>query len=272
MALLRDKVAFITGVGRGQGRSHALRLAQEGADIIGVDLCADIDTVPYPLSGENDLKETVAAIEGLDRRILTAKIDVRDRTTLADFVASAVAELGRLDIVAANAGISIMERDCEDVDRVWQDVIQVNLTGVFNTIEAALPALIAGGRGGSIILTSSAAGLKGLSLGTIGGYAYVAAKHGVVGLMRGYATDLAPHSIRVNTVHPTGVATDMILNPAMEEFIAAKPEIGSTFVNLLPIDMVQPLDISNAVLWLASDQARYVTGVTLPVDAGFTIK
>ena len=271
MALLLDKVAFITGVARGQGRSHALRLAEEGADIIGVDICADYDTIPYRMATGDDMKETAAAVEAMDRRILTARVDVRDRGALTAFMADAAARLGRLDIVLANAGISALGTEAE-MDDVWQDVLQTNLTGVFNTVEAALPAMIEGGRGGSIILTSSTAGLVGLSLDSTAGYAYTAAKHGVVGLMRGYARDLARHSIRVNTVHPTGVATDMILNPAIEQLYASEPATAAGLANLLPVDMIEPVDISNAILWLASDQARYVTGVTLPVDAGFTVK
>jgi SDR family mycofactocin-dependent oxidoreductase len=272
MGTLQDRVAFITGIARGQGRSHAIRLAEEGADIVGVDLCADIDTLPYPLATDEDLKETVRAVEALDRRIIAAKVDVRHRAPLTAFVTDAVAQLGRLDIVVANAGISPLKTVTEDIDATWQDVLDVNLTGVFNTIQAALPALVAGGRGGSIVLTSSTAGIVGLSLDTIGGYAYTASKHAVVGLMRGFARDLARHSIRVNTVHPTGVATPMIMNPAMEEFIGDRPETMATLVNLLPVPMVEPVDISNAIAWLVSDAARYVTGVTLPVDAGFTIK
>ena len=269
--LLQGRVAFITGVARGQGRSHALRLAEEGADIIGVDICADFATVPYPMASEDDLKETAAAVEALDRRILTARVDVRDRVALTGFVADAAAQLGRLDIVLANAGISALGTDGE-MDDVWQDVLQTNLTGVFNTVQAALPPMIEGGRGGSIVLTSSTAGLVGLSLDSTAGYAYTAAKHGVVGLMRGYARDLARHSIRVNTVHPTGVATDMIMNEAIGQLYADDPETAAGLANLLPVDMIESLDVSNAVLWLASDQARYVTGVTLPVDAGFTVK
>jgi SDR family mycofactocin-dependent oxidoreductase len=271
MALLQDRVAFITGIARGQGRSHAIRLAQEGADIIGVDICADYDTIPYGMAREADLKETVASVEALDRCMITAKLDVRDRSELTAFVADAAAQLGRLDVAVANAGISALGTTAA-ADLVWQDVLQTNLTGVFNTVQAALPPMIDGGRGGSIILTSSTAGLVGLSLDSVGGYAYTAAKHGVVGLMRGYARDLAKHSIRVNSVHPTGVATDMILNPAVEQMFAARPDTTSTMVNLLPVPMIEPVDISNAIVWLASDQARYVTGITLPVDAGFTIK
>lgn len=272
MGTLQGKVAFITGVARGQGRSHALRLAEEGADIIGVDICADFDTIPYPMATENDLKKTVASVEALDRRILTARVDVRDRAALTAFVGGSAAELGRLDIVVANAGISALGTKSDDVDAIWQEVVQTNLTGVFNTVQAALPPMIAGGVGGSIVLTSSTAGLVGLSLSSAGGYAYTAAKHGVVGLMRGFARDLAQHSIRVNTVHPTGVATDMVLNPAVEAMFTDQPESIATLQNLLPVQMVEPVDISNAIAWLVSDAARYVTGITLPVDAGFTIK
>jgi SDR family mycofactocin-dependent oxidoreductase len=273
MGSLEGKVAFITGAARGQGRSHAVRLAEEGADIIAVDICADLASTPYPLATEADLEETVQLVKALDRRIVARKADVRDPAALQSVVDDGVSELGGLDIVIANAGISPLNPDPTDAVRDWQDVIDVNLTGVFNTVQAALPALLAGGRGGSIVLTSSTAGLKGsLTMGTIGGYGYTAAKHALVGLMRAFAYDLAEHSIRVNVIHPTGVNTPMVNNDAVGGLLASNPKAGTALVNLLPIPVIEPIDVSHAIAWLVSDQARYVTGTSLPIDAGFTTK
>ena len=267
------KVAFITGAARGQGRSHAIRLAQEGADIIAVDLCAQVSSVPYPMSTPEDLAETVKEIEALDRRIVATQADVRDYGAVKAAVDEGVAQLGRLDIVSANAGIFSFGTLEELDDATWQDMIDVNLTGVWHAAKAAIPHLRAAG-GGSIILTSSTAGL--MAIPHIGHY--TSAKHGVVGLMRTLALELAPDLIRVNSVHPTAVDTDMIQNSATYELFApvltpeqrTKDVLGERFqtLNALPIRWVEPRDISNAVLWLASDEARYVTGVTLPIDAG----
>ena len=273
---VEGKVAFITGAARGQGRSHAIRLAQEGADIIAVDICRQIDTVPYPMATPDDLAATVKEVEALDRRIVAAQADVRDYGALKGALDEGVAQLGRLDIVSANAGIFSMGTAADLPEQAWQDMIDVNLTGVWHAAKAAIPHLIEGGRGGSIILTSSAAGLEGME--NIGHY--VAAKHGVVGLMRTLALELAPHSIRVNSVHPTTVNTDMIQNeatyrlfrPDLDHPTRADFEPASQQMNALPIPWVDPVDISNAVLFLASDEGRYVTGVTLPVDAGTVIK
>lgn len=271
MGTLEGKVAFITGAARGQGRTHAIRMAAEGADIIAVDLCEPLDTVPYAMPTPADLEETVQQVKALDRRIVARKADVRDQAALAALIADATAELGRLDIVVANAGIAPLEMDPASPQRTWQDVIDTNLTGVFNTVQVSLPAMIAGGAGGSIVLINSTAGLKGtLAMKTIGGYAYSASKHAMVGLMRAYANDLAEHSIRVNTVHPAGVDTPMVVNPAMSKLMANRDL--SAWTNLLPVGRMETDDISNAVLWLVSDAARYVTGVALPVDAGFTTK
>jgi SDR family mycofactocin-dependent oxidoreductase len=270
MGKLEGKVAFITGAARGQGRSHAIRLAQEGADIIAVDICRQIDSVTYPMSTPDDLAATAKEVEALDRRIFTAQADVRDATQLKQAFEQGTAELGPVDIVLANAGIAPMA--LSELDSSWQDVIDVNLTGVFNTVEIAIPSMIERGQGGAIVLTSSTAGINGIGGPTRGGLGYTAAKHGLVGLMRSYANILAKHSIRVNTVHPTGVRTPMIVNDAMMEFLAQDPQMSSAMANALPVDMVEPVDISNATLWLVSDEARYVTGVTLPVDAGFTNK
>jgi (+)-trans-carveol dehydrogenase len=273
---VEGKVALITGAARGQGRSHAVRLAEEGADIIAVDLCADLPNVPYPLATPDDLAETARQVEALDRRIVARRADVRDSAALASAVRDGVAELGRLDIVCANAGVN-QPASAQDMDSdVWLDIVDIDLSGVWRTCKAAIPHLIAGRDGGSIVLTSSAAGLKG--------YAniahYTAAKHGVVGLMKTLAQELAPHRIRVNTVNPTQVDTLMIMNepmyrlfcpdvdePTREDFAPA-----SQAMHLLPIPWVDPRDVSNAVLFLASDEARYITGTALPVDAGVLIK
>lgn len=273
MGSLEGKVAFITGAARGQGRSHAIRLAQEGADIIAVDICHDVASNPYPLATDADLEETVQQVKALDRRIVARQADVRDFGQLHTVVGEAVAELGRLDIVIANAGISPLVVEPADPVQNWQDVIDTNLTGAFNTVQVSVPLLIAGGVGGSIVLTSSTAGLKGsLAWKTVGGYGYTAAKHGLVGLMRAFAFDLAEHSIRVNTVHPTGVNTDMVNNDAIGALLMSNPAAGAALQNLLPVQVIEAADVSNAIAWLVSDQARYVTGVALPIDAGFTSK
>jgi (+)-trans-carveol dehydrogenase len=270
------KVAFVTGAARGQGRSHAIRLAEEGADIIAVDICSQIDSVPYPMSTPDDLAETVKQVEALDRRIVATQADVRDYQALKQAVDDGVTELGRLDIVCANAGISGFGATQELSETSWQDMIDVNLTGAWHTCKATTQHLIDGGQGGAIIITSSLAGLK--ALGNLAHYN--SAKHGLVGLMRTLANELAPHFIRVNSVHPTTVNTEMIQNemtyklfrPDLEHPTAEDGKDAFTSLNALPIPWVEARDISNAVLFLASDEARYITGVTLPVDAGAFIK
>ena len=271
------KVAFITGAARGQGRSHAIRLARDGADIIAVDLCGQVASVPYPMSTPADLAETVKEVEALDRRIVATQADVRDYGALKAALDDGVAQLGRLDIVSANAGIASYGPADELTEEEWQDMLDVNLTGVWHAAKAAIPHLRAAG-GGSIILTSSTAGLMPFPNMAH----YTSAKHGVVGLMRTLALELAPDFIRVNTVHPTAVDTDMIHNkPTYDLFAPDLPEAERTTENLkerfqalnaLPIPWVEARDISNAVLFLASDEARYITGVTLPVDAGSVTK
>ncbi|NYE18152.1 mycofactocin-coupled SDR family oxidoreductase [Microbacterium immunditiarum] len=277
MGRLDGKVAFITGAARGQGRSHAIRMAQEGADIIAIDLAKQIDTVPYGMATPDDLAETVRQVEALDRRIVASEADVRDYEGLKAALDEGVAQLGKLDIVSANAGIFSNATAEELTDEAWNDMIAVNLTGVWHTAKAAIPHLRANG-GGSIIITSSTAGIKGFP----NFVHYVASKHGVVGVMRTLALELAPDSIRVNTVHPTSVDTDMIQNDALYAlFMPDLPEDQRTkdefrgrmaTMNALPVPWVEAVDISNAVLWLASDESRYVTGVQLPVDAGSTQK
>ncbi|WP_308257813.1 mycofactocin-coupled SDR family oxidoreductase [Pseudonocardia lacus] len=273
---MAGKVAFVTGAARGQGRAHALRLAQEGADIIAVDACAPIDTVDkYPLATPADLDETVAAVEGLDRRIVASVADVRDADGLAAALSAGVDQLGGLDTVVANAGIASYGMSWELTERQWQEMLDVNLTGVWHTAKAAVPHLIARGAG-SMVFTSSIGGLKGIMQVAH----YVAAKHAIVGLMRTMANELAPHSIRVNTVHPTNVDTHMIQNPGTWGMFAPddpeptreKAMPGFLSLNALPVPWVDPVDIANAVLFLSSDEARYVTGVALPVDAGATIR
>jgi SDR family mycofactocin-dependent oxidoreductase len=268
---LAGKVALITGAARGQGRAHAVRLASEGADIIGVDICAPIASVPYPLATADDLAATVKLVEDTGARMVAKEADVRDRASLSEAVQAGVEELGRLDIVVANAGIAPMQSG----DDGWRDVIDVNLTGVYNTIKAAIPTMVKQGSGGSIVLISSAAGLAGVGSPDAGSVGYAAAKHGVVGLMRVYANLLAKQSIRVNSLHPTGVETPMIDNDFTRGWLAkmaADSGSAGSMGNALPVEVLQPEDIANAVAWLVSDQARYITGVTLPVDAGFLNK
>jgi len=262
------KVAFITGAARGQGRAHAIRLAEEGADIIAIDICRDYATVLYPLATEADLAETVKAVEALDRRIVAAVADVRDAGALKAAVDDGVAQLGRLDVVSANAGICTIQSWDEVTPQVWQDTLDTNLTGVWNTMVVSVPHLIAAG-GGSIICTSSTAGIKGLPYLA----PYVAAKHGMVGIARTMANELARHSIRVNTVHPTGVDTPMGTGlGGLEPLINRDPSLGPIYMNTLPVEVVDPRDISNAVLFLACDESRYVTGLEMRVDAGNTIR
>jgi (+)-trans-carveol dehydrogenase len=271
------KVAFITGAARGQGRSHAVRLAQEGADIIAVDICQQLEGVPFPMATPEDLAETVKEVEALDRRIVATQADVRDYDALKAAVDDGVAQLGRLDIVVANAGIGNTGYPLHKMkQKLWQDMIDVNLTGVWLSTKAAVPHVIEGGRGGSVVLTSSVGGLKAYP--NVGHY--IAAKHGVVGLMRTLAMELAPHSIRVNSVHPTQVNTPMAMNGAT--FRMFRPDLEnptqddfapvSQLMHALPVPWVEPADISNAVLFLVSDEARYITGVTLPIDAGALVK
>ena len=270
MGKLDGKVAFITGAARGQGRSHAIRLAQEGADIIAVDILDQIGTVDYPMSVPADMAETVEQVEALDRRIHFGQADVRDFAALQAVYTAGVAELGAVDIVLANAGIAQLGSAEPDPIQTFLDVIGVNLIGVFNTVHVAAQDMIDRGQGGAIVLTSSTQGLTGRGAdGSVGATGYAAAKHGVVGLMRSYANSLAPYNIRVNTVHPTGVETPMVMNEVIGEYIKNNPQAVAMTANLMPVDLVQPVDISNAILFLVSDDGRYVSGVTLPVDAGF---
>jgi SDR family mycofactocin-dependent oxidoreductase len=275
MGSLDGKAAFITGVARGQGRSHAIRLAADGADIIGVDICADIESNGYPMASRDELDETVALVEEQGGKMLASIADVRDFHQLKAALDAGVEHFGRVDIVCANAGIASMafrELTIEEDLEQWTDVLEVNLVGAFHTAKAAIPHLIAGGRGGSIVFTSSTAGLKGFGGLQGGGLGYAASKHGIVGLMRTLANALAPNSIRVNTVHPTAVNTMMAVNPAMTSFLENYPDGGPHLQNPMPVGLLEPEDISAAIAYLVSDAGKYVTGVTLPVDAGFCNK
>jgi SDR family mycofactocin-dependent oxidoreductase len=274
---MRGKVAFVTGAARGMGRSHAIRLAEEGADIIALDICDDIDTVRrfYPGATTADLDETARLVEATGAGIVAVRADVRDLAAVEAALSKGLSQFGRLDTVVANAGIFNSARPAHKVSpAAWADIVGVNLTGVWHTCRAATPHLIE--RGGSMILISSTAGLKG----TPHAGPYSATKHGVVGLMRSIALELGQYGIRVNTVHPTGVATDMIHNQAaFKLFLPDVPEptleqAAAAFqaTNVLPVPWVEPIDVSHAVLYLASDEARYVTGTELRVDAGYTLK
>jgi SDR family mycofactocin-dependent oxidoreductase len=265
---VEGKVALVTGAARGVGRAYAVRLAEEGADVVAVDIAGPVRDTGYAPSGSEDLEETVALVEKLGRRALARCADVRDQTALDAAVADAWSAFGRLDIVAANAGIMGAGLAWELDESEWADMLDVNLTGAWHTAKAAAPSMIDAGRGGSIVFTNSIAGLKGTPL--VGHY--VAAKHGVSGLMKTLAVELAPHSIRVNSVHPTGVATSMGNIPKIVELFADQPHLAQSYGNALPVDRVEAVDVANALLFLVSDEGRYITGVALPVDAGSLIR
>ncbi|MEZ0349482.1 mycofactocin-coupled SDR family oxidoreductase [Mycobacterium sp. pR1184] len=275
MGKLDGKVAFISGVARGQGRSHAIRLAREGADIIGIDICADIPANHYPMASRQELDETIALVEQAGGKMLGTVADVRDFLDVKSAMDAGVAHFGRLDIVLANAGIApvaFRELSIDEELAQWRAAVGVNLDGSYHVAAAAVPHLLSGNRGGSIVFTSSTAGLRGFGGAQGGGLGYAASKHGIVGLMRTLANALAPANIRVNTVHPTAVSTMMAINPAMTEFLENYPGGGPHLQNPLPVEMLQPEDISAAIAFLVSDEGRYITGVTFPVDAGFCNK
>jgi SDR family mycofactocin-dependent oxidoreductase len=265
MGRLDGKVAFITGAARGQGRSHAVRLAEEGASIIAMDICDQIPTVFYPMATSDDLAETERLVKEAGGAIVAFVGDVRNLEDVQAAYDAGIAQFGKVDIVLPNAGIMPVIGPGEQ-RQAWHDAIDTMLTGVWHVLDVTVPNLVERGEGGSIIITSSAAGLTSIGLNTLPGQAgYSAAKHGVVGLMRLYAKQLAPHSIRVNTVHPTGVNG---------EFVNAHPEVAAdeSYKNPMPVELIEAVDISNAIVYLASDEARYVTGVTFPVDAGYNIR
>jgi SDR family mycofactocin-dependent oxidoreductase len=274
MTDLSGKIAFITGAARGQGRAHAVRLASAGADIIAADICADIPSIPYPLATRDDLEETAALVRKEDRRAAVQVADVRDAKQLADAYTAGLNELGsdHADIVIANAGGCAYPSDVDE-ETAFRDAIDVMLVGPWNTLKATTPSMIQAGGGGAIVLTSSTAALKGFVGGWGGLDGYTAAKSGVVGLMRVYANLLAPHRIRVNSIHPTGVNSGMVQNEAFVGWVGSASEAQTAAMsNPLPVELLEPEDVAGAVAWLVSDDARYVTGVALPVDAGFTNK
>jgi SDR family mycofactocin-dependent oxidoreductase len=276
MGELEGKVAFITGAARGQGRAHAIRLASAGADIIAIDICADIASMDYPNATIADLEETVSRVQHLGRRIVARKADVRDANAVRRAFEAGLTAFQRVDIVIANAGIVRFADGDEDREATWQDIVGTNLSGVWHTIDAALPALYEQNAGGSIVITGSTAALRPTANANVGPLAYTAAKWGIVGLTQQLAATLAPRSIRVNSVHPTGVRSGMTMNDAWAKLAAEAAARGDSAVasmqNALPVEMVEPEDIAEAVAFLVSDRARYITGVALPVDAGFSIR
>jgi SDR family mycofactocin-dependent oxidoreductase len=276
MGRLDGKVAFISGAARGQGKNHAIRLAEEGADVIAVDICKAVETVPYEGPTPADLQDLVTQVEGRGRRIVAREADVRDLAALQAVVDEGVREFGRLDIILANAGIVSYGELIELDEDTFQTMIDVNLTGVWKTIRAGAPEIVKGGRGGAIVLTSSTAGLKALH--TLGHY--VAAKHGVVGLARNLANELAPHKIRVNAIAPTNVDTIMLQNPGVYRMF--RPDLenptaddaypGFVEHHLIKEPWVEKDDVSEAILYLVSDSGRYVTGTVLQIDLGLLAK
>lgn len=276
MGRVDGKVAFITGAARGQGRSHALRLAAEGAQIIAVDLCDQVKTAPYGGATADDLRESVSLIEELDQRVVACQADVRDSAQLVAAVEQGIEEFGHIDIVCANAGFNSFSRTWEMEEELWTEMMDVCLTGVWRTLKAVLPSMIAAERGGSIVITSSIFGLSGAANCSH----YTAAKHGVVGLMRSLVNEVSQYGIRVNTVNPTTVNTDMFHNlptyklfcPELENPTWEDCKERMESLTALGVACIEPEDVSNAVLFLASDEARYVTGIALPVDAGFLAK
>lgn len=269
---LIGKVALITGAARGIGRAQAVRFAEEGADIVALDLCGPVDTVMVPHSTPADLEHTAALVAEIGGRVHTALADVRDLDSLQAAIDRGVDRFGGLDAVCATAGITSRAMAVEMDESVWRTMLDVNLTGVWHTCRATAPHLIARGAG-AMVLTNSIAGLRGL----VGVAHYTAAKHGVVGLMQTLAHELAPHKVRVNCVHPTNVDTPLIQNDVVRS--AFRPDLGrpptraefaeaARNMNMLPVPWVDPFDVANAALFLASDEARYITAATLPVDAG----
>jgi len=271
-----DKVVFVTGAARGQGRAHGVRFAEEGADVIAFDLCDQIASVAYPMATPEDLEETVRLVEKTGRRIVAERGDVRDRDRLAEVVARGLDEFGRIDFVIANAGILPAAGEQGRDIAAFNDAIAVMLNGVYFTIDAALPALLRNPDGGAVVITSSAAGFTSVSteFGTMshGAAGYTAAKHGVVGLMRHFARSLAEKNIRVNSVHPGGVATPMVLNQAMADWAGEHPSFSTAQQPLLQMPMMEPDEVSSAMVYLCGPGGRYLTGVALPLDAGQTLK
>lgn len=269
---LAGKVAFITGAARGQGRSHAVELARRGARILAMDICEDVDSVPYSLASRSDLDQTVAEVEAVGSEIVAVQGDVRETADVAAAVDQCVEAFGVPDIVIANAGVNLQRGSEPDAQVAFMDTIMINLVGVWNTVHAIAPLMVERDQGGSIVLISSTNGLSGRGgdgSGAVTGY--TASKHGVVGIMRSFMNWLAPYGIRVNSIHPAGVPTPMVAHPEMQAWFAGNPN-AQWMGNAMPVAMLDPLDISRAVLYLVEESGRNITGVTLPVDAGFTGK
>jgi SDR family mycofactocin-dependent oxidoreductase len=273
MGRVDGKTALVTGAARGQGRAHALRLAEEGANLILADACTDFASVQYSMGSEDDLKETAELVRELGRLVHCQRADVRSYGDMQAVVQRGEDEFGHIDIVCANAGIVSYAKAWEFTAEQWQDMLDVNLTGVWHTVKAAVPGMIRHGSGGSIIITSSLAG----QMAYANSAGYVASKHGVTGLAKALALDLGAYGIRVNTLHPSCVDTPMIHNQSTYHLFS--PDIQGHIdredfdrvargLNVLPIPYVEPRDVSEAVLWLGSDESRYVTGAALPIDAG----
>ena len=272
MGRLAGKTVLITGAARGQGRAHAVRLAEEGADIVATDICTQLPEIAYTMSTRDDLDHTVKLVEQLDRRCLAFTADAGDLVRMREVVDEAVAELGHLDAVVINHGLSTPHSiDQEDADAIFDAIVAANLTAVWRTARAVVPALRASG-GGGIVITSSAAGIR--AFGGLPGY--VASKQGVLGLMQALAIELAPSGIRVNAVCPGNVATPMLHNPFLQSlFAGGKPDatvddmvFPARAMSLMGVPWVEPEAISNGVLYLLSDEAKYVTGIALPIDTG----
>ncbi|OBK18996.1 mycofactocin-coupled SDR family oxidoreductase [Mycobacterium asiaticum] len=269
---LDNSVAVITGAARGQGRSHAVALAQQGADIIAVDICADIDGIPYPLGTEANLDKTARLVEATGRKVAPVVADVRDLQQLEAAVQTGIDQLGDIDIVIANAGVVAMGDAQTHSESVFNAIVDTNLKGVWHTILATVPSIIRKGRGGSVVLVSSSQGLTGRGGdGSAAMFAYAASKHGVVGLMRSAANAYGPHQIRVNSIHPGGVATPMIINDFVINRMTENPNPAVTQTLLPGVPLVEPQDVTAVVLWLVGPGARYVTGVSIPVDAGHVV-
>jgi SDR family mycofactocin-dependent oxidoreductase len=276
MGRLEGKVAAITGAARGMGRAHAVTLAREGADVLISDIAAQTETVEYDLATQDDLQDTARRVRAVGREAVVMTVDVRSQEQLAAWARKGLERFGRIDIMVANAGITGYAPTHKLTEQAWNESIDVNLKGAWLSAKAVIPQMIERGEGGSIVFISSGLGLKGLPEAAH----YAAAKHGVVGLMRSLALELAPHWIRCNTVHPAGTATPMAHNSMHFKRFAGGREDATLAdvievyesIAALPIKWTEPEDIANAVLWLVSDEARYVTGVTLPVDGGWYAK
>jgi SDR family mycofactocin-dependent oxidoreductase len=267
-----NTVAVITGAARGQGRSHAVALAEQGADIIAVDICADLEAIPYALGTKADLEETVRLVEAAGRKAVPVVADVRDLAQLEAGVQGAIDAIGEVDIVIANAGVVAIGDTDAHSEPVFNSIVDTNLKGVWHTLLATVPSIIRKGRGGSIVMISSSQGLTGRGGdGSSAMFAYAASKHGVVGLMRSAANAYAPHKIRVNSIHPAGVTTPMILNDFVVNRMLENPNPAVSQMLLPDVPLVEPQDVTEAVLWLAGPKARYVTGVSVPVDAGHIV-